>query len=68
MKIKRFNEANKTECQTPDAVYDITISDDSISCQVKLPFNLSITEEEAELLEANIHNSIEIVLSKYFDK
>jgi hypothetical protein len=64
--IKRFNEAQETKCQTPDVVYNISISDEKISITLDLPKSLQLDEEEAELLESNIHNSLEIVLSKYF--
>jgi hypothetical protein len=64
--IKRFNEAQETKCQTPDVVYNIDISDEKISITLDLPKSLRLDEEEAELLETNIHNSLEIVLSKYF--
>jgi hypothetical protein len=64
--IKRFNEAQETKCQTPDVVYNISISDEKISITLDLPKSLQLDGEEAELLESNIHNSLEIVLSKYF--
>ena len=64
--LKRFNEAQETKCQTPDVVYNIDISDEKISITLDLPKSLRLDEEEAELLETNIHNSLEIVLSKYF--
>jgi hypothetical protein len=47
-------------------VYNISISDEKISITLDLPKSLKLDEEEAELLESNIHNSLEIVLSKYF--
>ena len=63
--LKRF-EALKTDCETPDANFSIKISDDSIECTVKLPFNLNLNKKEAENLEKTIHNSLETVLAKYF--
>ena len=63
--IKKF-EAIKTDCQTPDAIYSIEIGDKSIFCKVDIPFSLNLDEEEAILLENNIHNAMELVLSKYF--
>lgn len=66
LKKHPINESIKTECQTPEALYDISINDNSIACKVDLPFTLNISEEEAAELEANIHNVLEIVLSKYF--
>ena len=68
--MKKFsqlhNEAVKTECQTPEAQFNIEISDNKVSVQVDLPMLLDITEEEAKLLESNIHNVMELVLAPYF--
>lgn len=64
--IKNFTEAVKTECQTPDAQFNIEINDSSVSVKVDLPMKLDITEEEAKLLESNIHNVMELVLAPYF--
>jgi hypothetical protein len=64
--IRKFNEAVKTECQTPDAQFNIEINDNKVSVQVDLPMKLDITEEEAKLLESNIHNVMELVLAPYF--
>lgn len=66
--IKKFTEAVKTECQTPEANYNIVINDDKISVEVELPMELELNEEEAKLLEANIHNAMELVLAPYFLK
>lgn len=64
--IRKFNEAVKTECQTPDAQFNIEINDNKVSVQVDLPMKLDISEEEAKLLESNIHNVMELVLAPYF--
>jgi hypothetical protein len=64
--LKKFNEALSTECQTPEMVYDISINESDIEIKLNLPFNLDLDESEAELLEKNIHNSLELVMSKYF--
>ena len=64
--LKKYNEALETPCQTPNANYNIEIGNMSIKCQVELPFDLEIDETEAKLLEYNIHNSMEIILSKYW--
>ena len=64
--MKKFTESIKTPCQTPDMIYNIEINSDEIEINLKFPFSLEIDEEEAKILESNLHNSIEIVLSKYF--
>lgn len=61
-----FTEAVKTECQTKDAVYDISIGDDEVNIKIKIPFKLQLDEKEAKLLEDNLHNVIELVLKPYF--
>lgn len=55
-----------TRCQTPDAVFHIKIGDREVSVAVDLPFPLGLTEEEAAILEANVHNAFELVLAPYF--
>lgn len=66
--MRKFSEAVKTECQTPDTQFHIDISDEKLSIEIDLPMNLDLSEDEAKLLEANIHNVLELVLAKYFKK
>jgi hypothetical protein len=66
--VRKFTEAVKTECQTPDAIFKIEIKDVKVSVEVELPMSLDLTEEEAKLLESNIHNAMELVLAPYFKK
>jgi len=68
MKIEKFStfEAVKTPCQTPDAKFTTEITKDKISITIDLPSELDINEDEAKILEANIHNAMEMVLAKYF--
>jgi len=61
-----FIMAIKTKCQTPGAIFHTLISGKKIEVKVDLPKKIVKTEKEAKLLEANIHNALEIVLSKYF--
>lgn len=58
--------ALKTECLTPDSVFHTSIGTKYISMRVCLPFELSINEEEAKLIEKLLHNQIEVVLRPYF--
>ena len=60
--------AIKTKCQTPEANFNIRIKDKSVKCEVKLPFALNLSKANAIQLEANLHNVLELVLSKYFIK
>jgi hypothetical protein len=66
--IRKFTEAVKTKCQTPDAQFNIEINDKSVSVKVELPMELDLSESEAKLLESNIHNAMELVLAPYFIK
>lgn len=66
MKYFSTFEALKTECQTPGVNYEISIKEDQISIKVDMNKKLDIDEKEAELLEKNIHNMLELILSKYF--
>jgi hypothetical protein len=67
---KEIKMAQQTECQTPGTIYNISISespDRTVICtDVILPKLLALSEEQAKLLEANIHNALELVLSRYF--
>ncbi len=65
---KNFTEAVKTACQTPDAVFHIEIKDKKLSIEIDLPMELDLSEQDAKLLEANVHNALELVLAPYFDK
>lgn len=70
-KLKNFiilKEALKTKCQTEGAIYQTDISEKNISINIKIPFKLELDESEAKLLEANIHNVLELVLAPYFKK
>jgi hypothetical protein len=60
--------AIETKCQTPGTDFHTTIGKRVIGMTVVLPFRLDIDEEEAEVLYANLHNVIELVLTKYFPK
>ena len=66
--FKPINEAVKTKCQTEGAVYQTDISEKNVSINVKIPFNLDLDKDEAKLLEDNIHNALELVLTPYFKK
>jgi hypothetical protein len=61
--------ALETACQTPGAVYSTQIHSRGIKAEVRWSENgreVFLTPEQAELLDANIHNVLEIVLAPYF--
>ena len=66
--FKPIVEAIETKCQTKGAIYNTDISENNISIDIEIPFNIDLTKSEAKLLENNIHNALELVLKPYFMK
>lgn len=60
--------ALETKCQTPEMVFKSKITPEKILIKLELPMNLDLDKNEAELLEKNLHNVLELVMSKYFYK
>ena len=58
--------ATETKCQTPGAQFHTKVQFNSVEVKVDMPFELKLSEEEATLLESNIHNAMELVLARYF--
>jgi len=54
--------ANKTECQTPGAIFHTEIKPKKVSISVDLPNDLNLDEKQAALLKTNLHNAMELVL------
>lgn len=65
--LTNIQESLKTPCQTPGAVYHITVKSSGIKCKIDFPDSVDLSKDEAELLEKNIHNALEVVLRGYFD-
>lgn len=59
--------AVETCCQTPGAVYSFRITARTVEATVALPPEVAIPEDDAELLEANLHNVLEVVLARYWE-
>jgi hypothetical protein len=57
-----------TDCQTPGARFYTEIRPMHVSVTVELPFDLHLTEADARLLEANVHNALELVLAPHFNR
>lgn len=56
-----------TSCQIDGAIFETHIEPTRVSVVVLHASRLAIpTKEEAELLEANIHNAMELVLKPYW--
>ncbi len=58
--------AMSTVCQTPGAQFKTHITRKKVVVEVNFGRSIKLGEEEAELLEANLHNVIEAVLAKYY--
>lgn len=58
--------AIETKCQTPDAQYETKITGSTVLVLISLPIELDLTEDQASLLEANLHNAVELVLAPLF--
>jgi len=58
--------ARRTKCQTPGARFHTHVSAATVEVRVELPCALDLNEEGARLLEANVHNALELVLARYF--
>jgi hypothetical protein len=55
-----------TECQTPGAWFSVHTTDRALEVTVHFSKSLNLNEKEARLLEANVHNALEMVLAKYY--
>lgn len=53
-------------CKTPEAVYTTSINRREVSVSVKLPFELTLTRDQSEKLEADLHYAIEKVITTLF--
>ena len=60
--------ARSTKCQTPDAHFHISTNPKEILVRVEFGRTIDLNEKEAELLEDNIHNVLELVLARYYIK
>lgn len=59
--------AVETPCQTNDAIYSIIIESSNVGIAVSLPFELNLSPEDESILKGNLHNVMELVLSRYFN-
>lgn len=60
--------AAETPCQTPGAQFHTRITPVRVDVGVDLPAPLDLTEAEAAMLDANLHNAVELVLARYFPR
>ena len=66
LESKRYKKNHK--CQTPGAVYSITLSDNKVTVDVKIPDDVSLPTEKskAKELEVDLHYAVEDVLKQFF--
>jgi hypothetical protein len=57
--------ALETKCLTPGCKFHTHIKEDSWHLDIEFPSGLSLSETEAELVTALLHNQVELVLA-YF--
>jgi hypothetical protein len=55
-----------TRCQTPGAVFHSEITGRRVAVAVDLPQVMRLSEEAAKMLDANLHNAVELALAPYF--
>lgn len=56
-----------TPCQTRGATYTISITPHKVAVEVDLGRDtLHLGEESAAILEANLHNAVELVMSRFY--
>ena len=60
-----LNETLLTTNQTPNTEYHIKINKKSINIDIDLSKNMNLSGSESKLLETNLRNVLEIILSKY---
>jgi hypothetical protein len=58
--------AYEAKCKTPGATYRTAIDPFFIGVEVVLPRPLYLTAEEAEQLELNLHNAVELALAPVY--
>ena len=57
-----------TECQTPGAQFHTMIVPGAVMVRVDFPRAIELDENAAALVEANIHNALELVLAPLFGR
>ncbi|MDC1160132.1 helix-turn-helix domain-containing protein [Luminiphilus sp.] len=58
--------AIETKCLTPGAVFETHIQDESLSVRIDFGRKIDLSETEAELLEALVHNQLESALAQFW--
>ena len=63
----RYHDDNTMKaCKTPGAQFHIRIGPRVVSCQVDIPFDLSLTKDAAISLEDKVHDALEGILQEYW--
>lgn len=64
--LKGPSVAVETPCQTPGAQFETHITSRGVTATVLFNRRIELGEDEAKLLDDNIHNALEMVLARYF--
>lgn len=70
VEVKAYAEARLAAmshgCQTPEGQFHINISADQVGVALDLPFELELDEAQAEQLEDELHDVMELVMRRYW--
>lgn len=58
--------AIETPCQTPEVNYNTTINDHEIGVTAEMPMDVDLDAQQADTLDRNLHNMMEMVLAPLF--
>jgi hypothetical protein len=58
--------AVRTPCQTPGAIFHVSITDRRVSVAVDIPHSLNLTAADARQLDADLHNVVELALARWW--
>lgn len=65
--MREFINIIERACQTPGAIYDTKISDDTIGVEVKLPKQVQVgdmSDEDGQRFDDMIHDAMERIVAK----
>lgn len=58
--------AIETPCQTPGCEFSTIVDKYGILVRVSFPETIELSPAQADLIEKNLHNAVELVLAPYF--
>lgn len=64
--FEKSHYEKKHVCLTPDAQYSTHIGGKTVSISVELPFDVELTKDQSQKLEADLHYAVEKLLAPLF--